>query len=205
MGTILAQAVGVSRWTRSPEEERFVCWRPGADTRDYSALLRAGHRADDKQLLVEGRGRGGRGIPHAAEDASAFDSPAVRPTLSASALISAAPACDTILMPSAVTRRPFSQPAVFTYQVLHDLGRYGSQQLLSSQVRSTSHCCRAGQLNRRREFSGPAQGMFSCRPSCSRRGVCSAQGMADGPRESCQNPGRSPHAPRIRFQPDPTV
>src|SRR6266516_2758660 len=85
-------------------------------------------------------------------EASAFDSPAVRPMLSASALISATPACDTIPVPSAVTCRPFSQPVVFTYQVLHDLGRYGSQQPLSSQVRSTFHCCRTGQLTRRREF-----------------------------------------------------
>src|SRR5437773_1126373 len=47
-------------------------------------------------------------------DASAFDSPAVRPILSASALISATPACDTIPVPSAVTCTPFSQPVVFT-------------------------------------------------------------------------------------------
>ena len=32
------------------------------------------------------------------------------------------PACDTIPVPSAVTRKPFSQPVVFTYQVLLDLG-----------------------------------------------------------------------------------
>src|SRR6266536_2325897 len=89
-------------------------------------------------------------------DTSAFDSPAVRPMLSASALISATPACDTIPVPSAVTFRPFSQPVVFTYQVLHDLGRYGSQQPLSSQVRSTFHGCRTGQLTRRREFAGLA-------------------------------------------------
>src|SRR5262249_55236700 len=35
---------------------------------------------------------------------------------------SVTPACDTIPVPSAVTRKPFSQPVVFTYQVLLDLG-----------------------------------------------------------------------------------
>src|SRR5262249_55904090 len=54
--------------------------------------------------------------------ASAFDSPAVRPILSDSARTSVTPACDTIPVPSAVTRKPFSQPVVFTYQVLLDLG-----------------------------------------------------------------------------------
>src|SRR5690348_4482390 len=76
--------------------------------------------------------------------------------LSANARASATPACDTIPVPSAVTCRPFSQPVVFTYQVLLDLGRYGSQQPLSFQVRSTFHGCRTGQLSRRREFSGLA-------------------------------------------------
>jgi hypothetical protein len=54
--------------------------------------------------------------------ASAFHSPAVRPILSASARTSITPACDTIPAPSAVTCRPLSQPVVFTYQVLLDLG-----------------------------------------------------------------------------------
>jgi hypothetical protein len=89
-------------------------------------------------------------------DASAFDSPAVRPMLSANARAGATPACDTMPVPSAVTRRPFIQPVVFAYQVLHDLGRYGSQQPLSSQVRSTFHGRRTGQLTQRREFSGLA-------------------------------------------------
>jgi hypothetical protein len=47
-------------------------------------------------------------------EASARDSPAVRPILSASARTSATPACDTIPVPSAVTCRPFSQPVAFT-------------------------------------------------------------------------------------------
>jgi hypothetical protein len=40
--------------------------------------------------------------------------PAVRPVLSASARISATPACDTIPVFSAVTCRPVSQPVPFT-------------------------------------------------------------------------------------------
>jgi hypothetical protein len=56
----------------------------------------------------------------------------------------------------AVTRRPFSQPVVFTYQVLHDLGQIRTSTPLSFQVRSTFHGCRTGQLTQRRGFSGLA-------------------------------------------------
>jgi hypothetical protein len=55
-------------------------------------------------------------------EASARDSPVVRPVLSASARSSATPARDTIPVPSAETCRPLSQPVVFTYQVLLGLG-----------------------------------------------------------------------------------
>jgi hypothetical protein len=87
-------------------------------------------------------------------EASAFDSPAVRPMLSASARISVTRACDTIPVPSTVTCRPFSQPVVFTYQVLLALGPIRTSTPLSSQARSTFYGCRTSQLTRRREFSG---------------------------------------------------
>ena len=44
--------------------------------------------------------------------------------LSDSARTSATPACDTIPVPSAVNRTPFSQPVVFTNQVLLDPGSH---------------------------------------------------------------------------------
>ena len=56
-------------------------------------------------------------------DASALDSPPVKPVLSASARSTATPACDTIPVPPAQTSRPLSQPVVFTLQVLLDLAR----------------------------------------------------------------------------------
>jgi hypothetical protein len=56
-------------------------------------------------------------------------------------------------VPSAVLRRPFSQPVTFTLQVLLELGRIRTSTPLSSQFRSTSYCCRTDQLAQRREFS----------------------------------------------------
>ena len=47
-------------------------------------------------------------------EASARDSPAVSPVLSASWRSRTSPACDTIPSPSAVTSRPFDQPVTFT-------------------------------------------------------------------------------------------
>jgi hypothetical protein len=46
----------------------------------------------------------------------------------------------------------FSQPIVFTYQVLLALGPIRTSTLLSSQARSTFYGCRTSQLSRRREF-----------------------------------------------------
>jgi hypothetical protein len=43
---------------------------------------------------------------------------------------------------------------VFTYQVLLGSGQIRTSTPLSSQFRSTSYCCRTGQLTQRREFSG---------------------------------------------------
>jgi hypothetical protein len=54
-------------------------------------------------------------------EASAFNSPAVRPVLSASARTSATPVRHVPVL-SAVTCKPFSQPVVLTYQVLLGLG-----------------------------------------------------------------------------------
>src|SRR5437763_9173050 len=71
--------------------------------------------------------------------ASAFDRPAASPVLSASARTSATPACDTIPVPPSVTRKPFSQPVVFTLRVLLDLARYGSRQPYRSRSGALSY------------------------------------------------------------------